>query len=322
MRRIEALQAFLAGAHAKNPYTEAQAEAGKHKAQTQSDLEVLRSPEMQEQVRNGGSVQVGGIHVGADPTAKLVTLGPHEAKTFQGVADGKFKSINDQLDASKTTLDSLNLGNDTGDRIALLNEARLALAGSGGRAFGQVMSTLSGDPTMASDAQKAYNWLQNTPNLPKMPPAQRNAIRESVFGRLDQTEQLGTQAAAQLSGMGPSLAPHTDYNSILQSYTTPAMQKLQGLRQMQKDYQAQRGNMSAPPVSQPATANPNPTTFDKLMGFFKGGDGSPAATPQTSAQAAPPQGQKQVVKKQYSPSRNQTRVMYADGSSDILNGQQ
>lgn len=44
-------------------------------------------------------------------------------------------------------------------------------------------------------------------------------------------------------------------------------------------------------------------------------------TNKTSTQNSSPQ-QKTIVKKQYSPSRNQTRVLYSDGSQEVLDGQQ
>jgi hypothetical protein len=252
---------------------------------------MLNNPDIKDNVNNGGSYsvdpQTGRVSIGGNPYAKLAGQGPHEAKTYQGVVDKQFKPINDILDASKSTLDNLNQGNSTGDKLALINEAKLGLAGSGGRAMGQIVSMLSGDPTMAGDAQKAVNWLQNTPNIPTLQPAQRNAIRESVFNRLDQTEQQGTQAAQSLAAQGPALAPHTDYNSILGAYTNPAMQKLQSLRKMQADYTSQRGQMGQqPPVSQPAQANSNPTTFDKLKSFFGMGG---SAQPQAPAAKAPQQ---------------------------------
>lgn len=269
------------------------------KGQTESNRQeqgkqLLNDPAIQGVVNNGGSYSVnpesGAVNIGGNPYAKLAGQGPHEAKTYQGIVEKTFKPINDVLDASKSTLDNLNQGNSTGDQLALINEARLGLAGSGGRAIGQVLSHLSGDPTMAQDSQKAINWLQNTPNLPTMQPAQRNAIRESVFNRLDQTEQQGTQAAQNLAAQGPALAPHTDFNSILGAYTNPAQQKLQGLRKMQTDYQGQRQQMAPqPPVSQPSQASPNPTTFDKLKSFFTGGGSAQpqAQQAQQPQQAAP-----------------------------------
>lgn len=44
-------------------------------------------------------------------------------------------------------------------------------------------------------------------------------------------------------------------------------------------------------------------------------------TDKTPTQTSSPQ-QKTIVKKQYSPSRNQTRVLYSDGSQEVLDGQQ
>ncbi len=47
---------------------------------------------------------------------------------------------------------------------------------------------------------------------------------------------------------------------------------------------------------------------------------APGATGSGTAQAAPGGGGKQVVKKQFSPSRNQTKVTYSDGTTEVING--
>jgi hypothetical protein len=247
---------------------------------------LLNDPAVTDNVNNGGSYSVnpetGAVSIGGNPYAKMQMQGPHQAQALAKTAAGTFKPINDQLDASKATLDNLNLGNDTGDKLALINEARLSLAGSGGKAIGQMVGVLSGDPTMASDGQKALNWLQNTPNVPKLQPAQRDAIRESVYNRLPQIEQQGTQAAQQLTQQAPLVAPQTDGAGIVNGYVAPAQQKLQQLKSMQQDYMKQRQAMQpqSNQISSPSTANAAPTTFDRLKSFFAG-------TPSPQQQQAP-----------------------------------
>lgn len=223
----------------------------------------------------GGSVTKG---------YNFAAIAPHEAKAFQGIADKSFKPINDILDSSKSTLDNLNMGNTAGDKLAMINEARLAASTGGSRALGTIIPLLTGGKTGAGDFQGFMNYLQNTPNIPTLQPAQRDALRESVFNRLDQTEQMANQSAASLAQQGAQIAPHTDYNSLIGSYATPASQKLQGLRQMQQQYKAQRQKMQPqPPVSQPSTSDANPSTLDKLMSFFKSPSSqAPQAAPQTN----------------------------------------
>lgn len=268
----------------------------KQAAQNAENLKTLNSPELQDLVNDGGSAKVGDLSLGGNPYAKMAGQGPKQAQAFIKSAQGAYKSVNDQLDASQSTLENLNLGNSTGDKLALINEAKLGLAGSGGRAMGQLISLLAGDPSLASDSQKAMNWLQNTPNIPTLQPAQRDAIRESVFGRLGQTNQQHQMISQQLLQQGALAAPQTDSGSIVKSFTGPVDQKLQRLGQMQSQYQTQRQKMGAQnPVSQPSQANANPTTFDRLMSFLhRGGNGQPQAqAPQQAAPQQPPQQQQQ-----------------------------
>lgn len=238
-------------------------------AKNAENLKTLQDSGFQDQVNEGGSARAGDLTVGGNPYARIAMQGPHEAQSFLKSAQGAYKGINDQLDSSKATLDALNLGNSTGDKMALVNEAKLMLAGGGSRAVGQIVSLLSGDTTMAGNAQKAVNWLQNTPSIPTLPPAQRDAIREAVFSRVPQVEQMHQQTAQQLAQQGPIVAPHADAVGLIGSVVNPAQQKLTGLKAMQEQYSAQRGKMQPqPPVSQPSQADANPTTLDRLKGFF------------------------------------------------------
>lgn len=251
---------------------------------------LLNDPDVQNVVNDGGSYSVdpatGAVHIGGNPYAKMAGQGPHEAQSFLKNAQGLYKGINDQLDGAKGTVDALNQGNAISDKVALMNETKLGLGGSGGKAFGAVMAQLSGDPTMAQDSQKALNWLQNSPNVPTMQPAMRDAIREDVYRRIPLIQKQHEQASQQLMQQGPAVAPHADYNTIVQSFTSPTMQKLQDLQGMQKQYAAQRQQMQPQPgVSQPAQANANPTTLDKLRSFFGGGSSQQQA-PQSAASPA------------------------------------
>lgn len=257
----------------------------KQSAQNAENLKTLQSPEMQSQLNQGGSAKAGDLSIGADPYSRVMLQGPHQAQALLKTAQGAYKDINSNLDASKATLDALNLGNASGDKMALINEAKLSL--NGGRGVPSIVPMLAGDPTMATDAQKAINWLQNTPNIPTLQPAQRDALRETVFARHEQTKQQSDQVAAQLSQQAPIVAPQTDSSSIVKSFIAPAQQKIAAIDNMQQQYQAQRAKMAPQnPVSQPAQANPNPTTLDRLKSFFNiSGQKAPSQT--TTAQAQP-----------------------------------
>lgn len=247
-------------------------------AKNRSNLATFLDPALRDEIQKGGQVTVGDIHAGADPYAKVLSTGPKEAQSFVKNAQGAYKGLNDQFDASKATLDALNQGNSTSDKLALINEARLAAGAGGSRAISHMVSILSGDPTMEGDLQKGINWLQSSAT-PTMTASQRNAIRESVFNRLPQLEDQHNQVSTQLAQQAPIVAPHTDTTSLLQSITSPASQRLSVLKKMQADYAAKRSQMTPNnPVSNPAIANPNPTMVDRLKSFFSPQKGSPQAS--------------------------------------------
>lgn len=272
---------------AKEPEIAGQKQAAKNEAD--SALADKNIGKVQGLLSSGNLPEGSGVNLGANGNVGVTRgwnplafqqQGAHQAQTFLKNAQGAYKDINSNLDASKSTLDALNLGNASGDKMALINEAKLSL--NGGRGVPSIVPMLAGDPTMATDGQKALNWLQNTPNIPTLQPAQRDALRETVFARNGQTKQQHQQIASQLAQQGPIVAPQSDYNGIVNSFVTPAQQKIDQIEKMQQDYQAQRQTMQPQnPVSQPATANANPTTLDRLKSFFSGGSQQPAAQPQS-----------------------------------------
>lgn len=299
MNSEELAKYLAAGTTGSNPYAEG-AEARKT-AQAKADIENKTSQENYRKsieaiqsgnlpegsgvsfTGNGGVSVTRGINTGAQAT--------HQAQTLLKTAQGVYKPLTDQLDAAQSTLDALNQGNSTSDKLALINEARLAAGQGGSKAISHMVDILSGGSTAASSYQDKINWLQNTPNIPTMQPAQRDAIRESVYQRLGQLEQMHNQAMTQLQQQGPIIAPQSDYGGIINSFATPTKQKLESLKKMQSDYNARRSAMGAQnPISQPAEANPNPTTFDKLRSFFTGGQPSPQPQQVQTASPQQPQG--------------------------------
>lgn len=267
-RKTDKLQALLKGQQSQADVTNAIA---KQKGENDTNMQTLQDMQSQGIVNADGSGKAGDLAYGGNPAAKLAMQGPHQAQAFLKTAAGAYKGINDQLDASKATLDALDQGNATSDKLALINEGRLAAGAGGSKAIGKMVDVLSGGKTLGGDYQEKMNWLQNTPNIPTMQPAQRDAIRESVYGRLPQIEQMHQQTSAQLAQQGPLVAPQADTNGLLQSFAGPAQSKLDGLKQMQGKYSQQRAQMQGAPISQQSQANPNPTTLDKLKSFFGGG---------------------------------------------------
>lgn len=258
---LEQLRAYLA------PKVAGQKQA----AENEENIKTLQDPRLQDLVNDGGSVKAGDLSLGGNPYSKLVGQGPHQAQAFLKNAQGAYKGINDQLDASQSTLDALNQGNATSDKLALINEARLAAGAGGSRAISHMVDILSGGQTAASNFQEKLNWLQNTPNIPTLQPAQRDAIRESVFNRVPQLEQMHHTVSNQLAQQGPIIAPQADTGTLLNSMAGPAQQKLDGLKKMQADYSSARAKQSSSDISQPSIANPNPSTFDKLKSMFNFG---------------------------------------------------
>lgn len=232
----------------------------------------------------GGTVNVSdkGVSIGTKEFNPY-QHGPQQAKDFDKQVMSAYKPINEQLNASKATIDYLNQGNSASDKMALINEARLAAGQGGSRAISHLVDVLSGGQTSAGSFQDKLNWLQNTPNIPTMQPAQRDALREVVYGRLGDLDRQHQQAQSSLAARGAVVAPYTDYNALIKAQATPADTNLSQLKSMAADYQKQRQG-SKNQVSQPSTASDNPTTLDKLKSFLgMGGTQQPAQ--QSTSQA-------------------------------------
>lgn len=231
----------------------------------------------------GGTVNVSdkGVSIGTKEF-NLYQHGPQQAKDFDKQVTTAYKPLHEQLNASKSTLDYLDQGNASADKMALINEARLAAGQGGSRAISHIVDVLSGGKTAASSYQDKLNWLQNTPNIPTMQPAERNALREVVYGRLPELERQQQQAKSSLAARGAVVAPYTDYGSLIKAQSDIADSNLGQLKNMASAYQKQRQGAQNP-VSTPSAANDNPTTLDKLKSFFHIGGSQPQAAPQAPA---------------------------------------
>lgn len=258
-------------------------------ARQQQSLEMLQKlkqdPQYAGLLNQGGGVSInpetGAINAQGNPYARIAAQGPHQAQTFLKNAQAAYKGITDQLDASQSTLDALNQKNAASDKLALISEARLAAGAGGSRAIKGIMDSLSGGRTAGMDYQSALNYISNTPNIPTMQDAQRDAIRESVFNRLPQIESMHHQALTSLAQQGPIIAPQADTGTLINSLAGPADQKLSALKKMQSDYVSARAKQGPSDVSQPGIANPNPSTLDKLRSLFSGlgGQSAPQSAP-------------------------------------------
>lgn len=286
-------QAFVAGAEsARNKANNdaklaelikgKQMDAQNYAAKGDVDLATLQKLNDSGLVESGGSAKAGELSTGADPYAHMQAKGAQQGAAFNKLVEGTYKPINEQLNASRSTLDALNQNNPVSDKLALISEGRLAAGSAGSRAIGQMVDVLSGGKTANQEYQDKLNWLQNTPDQVTLQPGQRNAIRESVFARMPQLTQQHQQAAAQLGSLGPATAPQADYGSILKAHTTPADANLQQIGQYQQDYMKARG--PAGPISNPSVATPNPSNLDRLKSFLLG-SGQSGASPQAQPPA-------------------------------------
>ena len=243
---------------------------------------------IQKATEQGQSIKTGDISVGADPMARLATQMPgkmgEEARKVGEMADKHFKPFKSQLEAGENTLNYLNQGNPYADKAALVNEATMLLGGSGSRGVASIVATLSGDPTMAGNAVKAMNWLNNTANV-QMQPAQRNALREMVLQRMPAVQQQYQSAKKQFAGLAQSYAPlhasQGNLDPLVSNFTSPMDESMNRLNQMNTEYMKQKAQAGNPNVANPAQFNPQPTTLDKLKKFLAPGRQSTQPTPQT-----------------------------------------
>lgn len=258
---------------------------------TQQDIQSLKALKDSGAIGDATGAKVGDVSVTSDPMARLALQGPQQAAKFQGIANKAYGGLNDQLDASKNTVDYLNQGNASADKLAIINEARLAAGQGGSRALTSIMQQMTGGKSIGSDAQSIQDYFNNTPNVPTLQPAQRDALRETVMNRIGSLQDQAGKIKQQLASQGPSLAPQTDYNSIINSYDSPVQQKLSGLSKMQSDYKSGLGQLKSAPASTPSTADSSGGVLDKLKSFFTGApQGQPTSVnqPPQTAPVPPP----------------------------------
>lgn len=251
-----------------------------------NDYSQQRNADMAQQLFDSNQGKGGGSVSATDKGVTIASKefnpyqhGPQQAKDFDKQVVTAYKPLHEQLNASKATVDYLDQGNAASDKMALINEARLAAGQGGSRAIAHLVDTLSGGQTASGSFQDKLNWLQNTPNIPTMQPAQRDALREVVYGRLPELDKQHQQAQSSLAARGAVVAPYTDYNALIKAQSGTADANLSQLKSMASAYQKQRQGAKNT-VSDPSTASDNPTTVDRLKSFL--GIGS---APQ--AQAAP-----------------------------------
>lgn len=209
-----------------------------------------------------------------------------EGRILAANATKAYKPIDDQAQAVKATVQSLNAGNPTGDSAAIMNEVK-ALSGSSRGMLG-LMQALGGHPTAATKMQDAMNFVNNTAQS-GLQPAQRDAMREFAFSRVGQLQQQHQQITDTLKQTAPSyahsLASSGQLPGLVDSYGAGPKQALSDIGQMSQAYSKE---MNGNTVSQPSTASPHPSTMDRLKSFFGGGQSQPQQ--QAPQQAAPQSG--------------------------------
>jgi len=212
-----------------------------------------------------------------------------EGKILYDRATKLYKPVDDQAQAVKTTIDSLNLGTPAGDSAAVMNELK-AVTGSS-RGVATLFDKVGGHPTAATTMAEMINYITNAANS-TMQPAQRNGMREFAYSRIGQLRQQHDSITGTLNTTAPSFA-HTLASSgqlpgLINSYGAAPRQALDDLDKLQKEYTTQKGNTK---VSNNSTFSPQPTTLDsisdKLSNFFRPSAKSPQPS---SPQAAPAQG--------------------------------
>lgn len=257
--------------------------------------------------KQGGKVNARMGHVDIsqaqpDPLQEQLKLQQKLGKEAQAVSklvEPHLKPIKMQLDASENTINYLDQGNPVADKAALLSETAVALGGVGGKAFGQVMAQLSGDPTMAQDTQRALNWLNNTSQI-SLQPAQRNAIREMVLLRMPTLQQQYQSVKKQISSQIPNYAAmHTSLGQVqplIDNTFGSIDEAFKRTNESSTKYMEAKAQAGNPAISRPSTfsqSGDNPGTIQQLKDAasakFRQLIGSPASPqPQQSPQSGQP----------------------------------
>lgn len=285
------------------PFRQAQAQAqlqqilGKQKASAQQ--EELAKAKQAYQDLNKGSTPLGGkqgVKVGdtsiesssPSPYAYMGKLG-EEAQKVDSISSKKLKPFGDQLNAAKQTLDYLDQGNPSADKLALISEAQLAAGSGGSRAIKSIVDTISGGTTSNQDYQHAMNWLNNSKDIPEMQPSQRNALRETVLGRMPAVQQQYNQVKQQLSQQIPQFATmHQQMGQtkpLIESTFGPTDDLVNDINKRNTAYMQSKVQQQIPPLGQPSVATPQPSNIDKLKSMFGFGPKQPQQqSPQQPAQ--------------------------------------
>ncbi len=227
------------------------------------------------------NVKLGNVDVSqadTNPYLQQSRAQSHEGTEVRNAATKAFSTIDQQAQAVKATVDSLNLGNPTGDSAAVMNEVK-AISGSSRGMLG-LMQALGGHPTAATKMQDAMNYINNTAQS-GLQPAQRDAMREFAFSRIPQLKQQHQSASETLVNTAPSYAPNLSSTgqlpSLVGSYGKAPKQALDDLEQLHTEYSKQ-----GPKVSNSTTYSPAPSNLDKLKSFLGFGGQQP------QQQAPPP----------------------------------
>lgn len=290
-------------------------ELANKQAMQQSDLATLQKMHDQGLVENGGQAKAGELSTGADPYARMLSQQQHgSASAIQHATDQYMKGAGKLQDVAGSINEGLDAINDP-KQIGSVGAARTLLIKSFGmnRYNGDEGKGLVGGNTWGS-AQGLLNSLgdDNNPLQPNQRQAISNLLQSGYQTVKGKHEDLKSQVHSAYQ-----VSPYYDQSrdAGLDKLAQPLDQRLTSMGQRFASPQA-----AAAPA--PAATSPQPGLVDRakqgLMNMLGLGGSQPQA-----ASAAPISTSAPQVMKQYSKTRNQTRVSNDGGKTwQVFDGQQ
>lgn len=196
--------------------------------------EQLAAEKEMERTREANKIKVAQIaHNGL---AKLAGQAPKEAKDYNKLVSEAYKPLNSQIDATRATLENLDLKSTVGDKAAIINEARMLGGAAGSHALQGIIRVMAPSKDTANmKFDDMINFINNSPEKSVMPDSMRESYRKFALDRLAGLEAQHQAYTKDLAAKGAVLAPHADYQSILNTEAGAFQTKLDYLRKGQQD---------------------------------------------------------------------------------------
>lgn len=238
------------------------------------------------------NVKAGPVDVSQGDTNYFLQnskMADSEGKILADRATKAYEPINKQAQAVKATIDSLNLGNPTGDNAAVMNEVQAI--GNNPRGLVQLMTVMGKKPTANTKAGEMMDYINNTARQ-GLSDSQRDNMREFAFSRLPQLKQQHSSISSALIQTAPSyahsLASQGQIEPLVNNYGSSAAKALDDLDQYSQQYKQLKGSSQ---VSQPSQFDKPVSNIDKLKAFFGGfkPQQQAAPAPQTNQATVPQQ---------------------------------